>query len=991
MPAPKAVGAKQAADSKKPKDSADSKTKKDKKKKASDELGDKVRKRIYLTGAVALFLTIAALFPGTNQEVPVNVWKDIHAFFWGIGGITLPLWIAFLFWLCYVWLSGREIKDVKTQFAGMIITFLALGGFVTLISADAKEAEPAKAIMELTATAMQNAKDKHFFNGGAIAAALAGGFLFLLTRIPSIVLFFLLLCMGVLCIFPKLRKSFYTAVKGKTDDLHGKAKAAHAQREAEGTTALDKLKKVFQKTEGGKLSVRGDAEEEYEEDSVYDRETVPAGGRTKTSGQTEDGGVYIQPVPAVGGHGVLLSRQERRAGKAETQTIPDIGQAFDDLNAELHSGQGGIYSQGLPFDDNGDVIYPARPPGGVRPPGSAPPPPHSDSPTFHRARGAVGITKNPEKEKLIGFLQDFGSADGHAPGGQADAENLSDPEAETAYTPDGFAGQLSMEIAGDPQKRTRALAAGDKARSSALAVQIEAGLLPPEAEAQYRLPPIHALNPPPPRSKRGMGVEEDFSEQIVNIIQSYGIGVEKKEPFPGPVVTQYRITPKLGVRLSKITGLANDIALWLAVDKVRIEAPIPGTNAIGVEVPNKEREMVFLREVIDSNGYRAEQKKSKLTIAIGKDIGGNLFCTDLAKIPHLLIAGTTGSGKSVCMNTLILSLLYNATPDEVKMIMIDPKQVEFAVYAGIPHLLVPVVSDSLKAAGTLSWAVNEMERRYNLLAKQCVRDIDSYNQRAAAETEAARREGRESTIEMLPKIVIFIDELSDLMMVAPSDVEDSIQRLTQKARASGIHLVIATQRPSVDVITGVIKSNLPGRIALSVASPTDSRVIINAAGAEQLLGHGDMLFVNQNGWNGAVRLQGAFVSDEEVGHVVNFIKNQGEGENAYSEEIWEEIQKNAQTAGTKRKKPDLSDADFAEDEAFDEMYQKAVQVVVEAGFCSTTNVQKRLKLGYARASRLVDRMEEQGIVGPPDGPRPRKVLVSPAQWMESQAHREEAG
>ena len=492
----------------------------------------------------------------------------------------------------------------------------------------------------------------------------------------------------------------------------------------------------------------------------------------------------------------------------------------------------------------------------------------------------------------------------------------------------------------------------------------------------YRHPPLSALTLPrnPAGTQPDQNEENIISQRLVHTLGSFGVQVELVGRSRGPSVTRYELRPAEGVKINKITSLADDIALHLAATKVRIEAPIPGKPAVGVEVPNRVRATVSLRELIDSQVYRAGAKKSKLTVALGKDIVGDLIVADLARLPHLLIAGTTGSGKSVCMNTLIMSLMYNASPDDVKMLMIDPKQVEFNIYSGIPHLLVPVVSDPLKAAGALGWAVNEMEHRYSRISEQNVRDVDSYNNIAAMQEDLAH----------MPRVVIFIDELSDLMMVAPSDVEDAIQRIAQKGRAAGMHLVVATQRPSVDVITGVIKSNLPGRIALSVASQIDSRTIINTMGAEQLLGNGDMLF-SPNGGNNAVRVQGCFVSDGEVQKVVNFVKQQLEGGTDYNDAVWEEIERNAANAGRGKKKGGMLDASSDGDGDEDPMFDSAAEVVINAGMASTTMLQKKLKLGYARASRLVDMLEDRGIVGPPEGSKPRKVLISPAQWQEYQA------
>ena len=539
-------------------------------------------------------------------------------------------------------------------------------------------------------------------------------------------------------------------------------------------------------------------------------------------------------------------------------------------------------------------------------------------------------------------------------------------------TDDHAAGNLAESLTPDDgSKRRRAKLAGeDAARAAAMEAQIDEAMNA-EGEQDYRHPPISCLSAP-----RGNGAKPDQNEEeliarrLVHTLESFGVSIELVGRSRGPSVTRYELRPAEGVKISKITALSDDIALRLAATKVRIEAPIPGKPAVGVEVPNRVRATVSLREIIDSDVYRKGTRQSKLTVALGKDIVGDLVVADLSRLPHMLIAGTTGSGKSVCMNALILSLMYNASPDDVKLLMIDPKQVEFNIYSGIPHLLVPVVSDPLKAAGALGWAVNEMEHRYSRISEQNVRDVDSYNNIAAMQDD----------LQHMPRIVIFIDELSDLMMVAPSDVEDSIQRIAQKGRAAGMHLVVATQRPSVDVITGVIKSNLPGRIALSVASQIDSRTIINAMGAEQLLGNGDMLF-SPNGGNNAVRVQGCYVSDPEVQKVVTFVKNQENAGEGYNDDVWKEIERNAANAGRGKKKGGMLDANDAGDEE-DPLFDSAVEVVVNAQMASTTMLQKKLKLGYARASRIVDLLEEKGIVGPPEGSKPRKVLISPAQWQE---------
>ncbi len=484
---------------------------------------------------------------------------------------------------------------------------------------------------------------------------------------------------------------------------------------------------------------------------------------------------------------------------------------------------------------------------------------------------------------------------------------------------------------------------------------------------EYVFPPMDCL-----RLAERDGATDNVAEmqigakKLISTLESFKIKAEVTNICRGPSVTRYELVPDAGVRINKITNLSDDIALRLAATSVRIEAPIPGKSAIGIEIPNSAKSMVTMRETIDTPQFR--DSKSKLNVALGKDITGNIICADLAKMPHLLVAGTTGSGKSVCLNAMIVSILYNASPDEVKLLMIDPKMVEFTNYNGIAHLEVPVVSNPRKAAGALGWAVGEMEKRYALFAENGIRDIKGFN---------ALCESRPD-LKKIPQIVIFIDELADLMMVSPKEVEDSICRLAQKARAAGIHLVIATQRPSVDVITGLIKANIPSRIALSVSSPTDSRIILDAMGAEKLLGNGDMLFC-PIGSSKSLRVQGCYISEEEVENVVSFIKSQAT--TTYNEETIKEIENKAAEAENAKKKA-VDDDDEGD---WDPALNDAIEVVVNAGGASTTMLQKKLKLGYARASRVMDQLEEKGIVGPSEGAKPRAVLISKQQWYEMQA------
>ena len=488
---------------------------------------------------------------------------------------------------------------------------------------------------------------------------------------------------------------------------------------------------------------------------------------------------------------------------------------------------------------------------------------------------------------------------------------------------------------------------------------------PPEP-APYSYPPLNLLDEPPAVSQTDTTRElRSNAELLENTLKSFGVQARIIDVSRGPAVTRYELQPAAGVKISKVTGLADDIALNLSASGVRIEAPIPGKPAIGIEVPNKVVSMVSIREMLDSPAF--QNASSPLTIALGKDITGGVAVGDIAKMPHVLIAGATGSGKSVCINSIIISLLYKSSPEQVKLLMIDPKVVELGVYNGIPHLLVPVVTDPKKAAGALAWAVGEMLKRYKTFAETGVRDLKGYNRLAEENKELAP----------MPQIVLIIDELADLMMASPKDVEDHICRLAQMARAAGMHLVIATQRPSVDVITGLIKANIPSRISFAVSSAVDSRTILDGSGAEKLLGRGDMLFAPV-GAPKPMRVQGCFVTDQEVERVVTFVK---EGEKPdYDEEVLQEIDRQAAASGSKG--GGSGSAGENGDDGEDELLSDAIEVVVEAGLASTSLLQRRLKVGYARAARLVDEMEQRGIVGPFEGSKPRQVLLTKDRYYE---------
>ena len=520
---------------------------------------------------------------------------------------------------------------------------------------------------------------------------------------------------------------------------------------------------------------------------------------------------------------------------------------------------------------------------------------------------------------------------------------------------------VSAEIS-DPPKVQRMSRDEVNAEAQTVAEAISAT----EDKPDYVYPPVGLL-------KSGTAAAGDAREEILvnkerleGAIRSFGIGATIVGVTRGPTVTRYDIELDQGVKLARVTNLAGDLALALGVVNVRI-APIPDKiSTVGIEVPNKIVSTVCLRDIIESPKFTSA--KSKLSFALGKDIGGECIVGNIAKLPHMLIAGTTGSGKSVCMNSLILSLLYKARPDEVKLIMIDPKMVELGVYNGIPHLYVPVVTDPKKAAGALQWSVVEMLKRYRLFSEIGVRDIEAYNRHCQSSGEAT-----------LPRVVIVIDELADLMMIASKDVEESICRVAQMGRAAGMHLVIATQRPSADVITGLMKANIPSRIAFAVSSTLESRIILDQGGAEKLIGMGDMLF-SPVGVGKPIRIQGAYVSDEEREEVIQFIK-EGAGETQKNDEIEEYMNKAAEDKNSDSASSDKEEKAMG---GYDEMLPQAVEVVLETKSCSVSMLQRRIKLGYSRAARIVDQMEELGIVGPYEGAKPRSVVVDRDGWTEIQ-------
>ncbi len=538
------------------------------------------------------------------------------------------------------------------------------------------------------------------------------------------------------------------------------------------------------------------------------------------------------------------------------------------------------------------------------------------------------------------------------------------PVAKEAFSHAAY-GVPAKKTVTEEKKEAEEIKAANKATAEDIAqVAEEAGASQEEKLPEYQFPPIELLSRPMAKS---MGNSEEelkqTADKLKSTLESFGVRVTINNVSRGPAVTRYELQPEQGVKVSKITGLADDIKLNLAAADVRIEAPIPGKAAVGIEVPNKENTAVLLRELIQSPEF--VNHSSNIAFTVGKDIGGQNIVADIGKMPHLLIAGSTGSGKSVCINTIIMSILYKAHPNDVKLIMVDPKVVELSVYNGIPHLLIPVVTDPKKASAALNWAVTEMLDRYDKFAALGVRDLKGYNERVE---EAAKEGNTDEKFPKLPQIVIIVDELADLMMVAPGEVEDAICRLAQMARAAGLHLILATQRPSVNVITGLIKANVPSRVAFAVSSGIDSRTILDSVGAEKLLGKGDMLFF-PSGYPKPVRIQGAFVSDKEVSHVVEFLKGQNPGVAAYNDEISKKIASGTvENAGG----PSASGTDNGKDEYFAE----AGRFIIEKDKASIGMLQRVYKIGFNRAARIMDQLSDAGVVGPEEGTKPRKILMT---------------
>ena len=720
----------------------------------------------------------------------------------------------------------------------------------------------------------------------------------------------------------------------------------------------------------------------------------------------------------------LILERERERKEEERQMAMEEMESHPAPAAKSNAAD---YTKGVTHPTSGEPLKPAEPVAAPQPQPEPEPEPEvpeePDFPVFNPNFTPESIGRKPAdsldapvtsgQQRILDYMKDdtlFGQtglrSEGYGLNGEG-APKDAEPEYTGSFipkeiTPTAAESAETSAPAGVKRQRKPAEKSAVGAASAATAAAAATAASEPEKKEEapakpvltYQLPPLDLLNKPSASKETADSSDlEDQTRVLEETLASFGVSATVEDVIKGPTVTRFEVKPAPGVKISRIVSLQDDLALNLRAKSLRIEAPIPGKAAVGIEISNEKSSPVLLREVLESKEF--QHAKSKISVGLGKNVGGDCIVADLKKMPHLLIAGTTGSGKSVCQNSMILSMLYKATPDEVKLILIDPKSVELSGYKGIPHLLIPVVTKPDKASAALGWAVGEMEERYNKFMEESVRDLESYN-------ETVRANGEE--YKAMPQIVIIIDELADLIMTAQNSVEDSICRLAQKARAAGIHMVIATQRPSTDILTGVIKANVPSRIALSVSNGIDSRVILDMTGAEKLLGHGDMLYYPQ-GMAKPERVQGCWVSDEEIKKVIDYLKAQDEALKAAqeaaegqeeeapttyqynSDDILKAMEKSASAAGGSSNSKD----DPGSDE--DDLLPDAIECVVRAEQASVSMLQRRFRIGYNRAARLIDLMEERGIVGPADGSRPRKVLMSVEQFeqLESQCAPEDDG
>lgn len=920
--------------------------------------------------AVGIVLTLAAVIPAGEGEGWRGFFDLMHGLFGYSAFIVGPLVIFVAVRLSAFKESHKLGMDVLKCVAGILLLCAAVQIFSV-------GAVPGENFGEVIANLY---KDGREFRGGGVFALFIGGLLLLLGRLGATILIIILILVGVLLCTGITVADFTTRVTKPVRNAKDKAVEHRNRIREENRIAAEELH--LRQDDLEKIQAEIDAEQE-------DKRTVAELSRAVFSVAdpeerepepvVEDTSVHTEPEPS-GKPPIIEVPHPEPVKPAEPQLPPEPDPAqTEQLLEEQHEDSVDYMAEIKDYimQKNRAVLEEAE--------RSEKDPLEDENAELVPIIDALHRFKeeNPENTP-VSTIEDLpensitSSEESELP---FDLDDVADEPEKPAQAPGEPAEELPEESAQPPKPEIIEVPRPDRpqppsAQPRPAAERPAMPLKKPSPEELnfsdvYTLPPINLLNPVQ-RKLTQADIDSEIdrnSKKLVEALQSFGVQTKLVGVSRGPSVTRYELQPAPGVKISKITGLQDDIALNLASAGVRIEAPIPNKSAVGIEVPNKARDTVFFRELVDTTEFKKSFDK-KLETVLGKDISGAMVTCNIAKMPHLLIAGTTGSGKSVCVNSIIMSILMKSTPQDVRLIMVDPKKVEFMMYNGIPHLLIPVVTDPKKAAGALAWAVNEMLNRYKQFSDNNVRDFSGFNELAS---------DPDSGLKKMSHIVIFIDELADLMMASPKDVEDSIVRLAQMARAAGMHLVIATQRPTVNVVTGLIKANIPSRIALMVASQTDSRVILDVSGAEKLLGNGDMLYMPV-GLPKPVRVQGCFVSDKEVERVVEFIKQTFQAE--YDELVMEEVERQTEMVASAQDSKTSAGSDSGDIDTSDERLEEAIDFVVESGTCSTSSLQRRLKLGYGRAARLVDIMEEMGIVGPLEGSKPRQVLMTKQEWAE---------
>ena len=866
-----------------------------------------------------ILLAVAVMLFLCNFGIIGPVGNAISGFLFGIFGLLAYIAPIFIFIAIGFGLSNQGNGIATLKLVAGIILFFIVGAFLHIFQGNLKQSM-GYSIAELYSLG----KDSKL-GGGVLFGSLAYLLYSLLDTIGSVLI---LLVLAIGCIVIITEKSFFNGVKkgsqyvvssAKDDARYRREKAKQRREELQIQRENERKQQLEQKTNVTLEKQEHEIREDAAKILRMDKKVSGVMLDTKLTQKKNE-----EPIRHDNLHEITIDDLEKEIEIQEKVSTPISKEPeFDFENIRIHA------AHQIELDDTPacETIFTASVQSGMR---ELVPSYESEEPTIT----SYDIEEEAVQERF------------------EEIEPQTVPQTATLKRPVAKVVELS-------EKEKIMKAAGQDIK--AMKVQETAPQRP------YMFPPISYLKKSD-TSKNGKGMEQlkETAMRLQQTLSTFGVKVTITDISQGPAVTRYELQPEQGVKVSKIVGLADDIKLNLAATDIRMEAPIPGKAAIGIEVPNKENASVGLRDLLESREYK--EFPSKLAFAVGKDIAGKVVVTDIAKMPHMLIAGSTGSGKSVCINTLIMSLLYKATPEEVKLIMIDPKVVELSVYNGIPHLLIPVVTDPKKAAAALHWGVAEMTDRYQKFADFGVRNLQEYNLKieqkiTAGDTEAGKK---------MPQIVIIVDELADLMMVAPGEVEESICRLAQLARAAGIHLIIATQRPSVDVITGLIKANMPSRVAFAVSSGVDSRTILDMNGAEKLLGKGDMLFYPQ-GYPKPARIQGAFVSDEEVGNIVDFLKNQNIG-NVYNEDIEDKIKDLGSSAGTG------SSGNSGDDK--DSYFIDAGKFIIDKDKASIGMLQRVFKIGFNRAARIMDQLAEAGVVGEEEGTKPRKVLMSLEQFEQ---------